>query len=177
MSRQNPENVRCYFDMNIDNRPAGRVVFQLYEQLAPQTTENFRALCTGEKGNGAFGGPLHYKGGYFHRIIPGFVLQGGDITQGDGTGGASVFGGPFKDESFAVQHDKPFLLSMANAGPDTNTSQFFITVCPAPWLNEKHCVFGEVVDGYEVLQRIEDVGTPTGKPYKRVVIAECGQLY
>lgn len=176
METQNPKLLHCFLDVNIDNRPAGRVVFELYVHLAPQTCENFRALCTGEKGKGAYGGPLHYKGSSFHRIIPGFVLQGGDITHGDGTGGESIYGDPFKDESFLLKHDKPYLLSMANRGHDSNTSQFFITAAPAPWLDGHHCVFGKVIEGFDVLQMMEVVGTPGGRPYKRVVTADCGQL-
>uniref|UniRef100_A0A0G4H2N5 Peptidyl-prolyl cis-trans isomerase n=1 Tax=Chromera velia CCMP2878 TaxID=1169474 RepID=A0A0G4H2N5_9ALVE len=165
-----------FFDIDIGNQKAGRVVLTLYNDLLPKTTENFRALCTGEKGAGTEGKALHFKGSKFHRIIPGFMCQGGDFTRGNGTGGESIYGRKFADEGFPVKHDKPYLLSMANAGPNTNGSQFFITVAATPWLDGKHVVFGEVKDGASVVQQMEECGSRSGTTSKPVVISDCGQL-
>ena len=162
---------KCFFDITVNNKRLGRIVFELYSDIVPITAENFRCLCTGEKGNG-----LHYKGCGFHRVIPEFMLQGGDFTNHNGTGGRSIYGSRFNDENFIKKHEKPGLLSMANAGKNTNGSQFFITTVPCPWLDGKHCVFGEVVEGMNVVSQIESLGTQSGKPKAKIIIADCGQL-
>ena len=167
---------RVYFDVEIGGELAGRVVMGLYGKIVPKTVENFRALCAGGSGATAEGIPLHFKGSTFHRIIPDFMIQGGDFTNGDGTGGASIYGQKFKDENFKLKHKSAGLLSMANAGKDTNGSQFFITTKETPWLDGKHVVFGEVVEGMEVVRKIEAVGSPSGAPSKRVVIVDSGEL-
>ena len=163
--------------MSIGGRSAGRIEMILRSDVVPKTAENFRALCTGEKGTGASGKPLHYKGSKFHRVIQNFMLQGGDFTRGDGRGGESIYGSKFKDENFKFQHDRPFLLSMANAGPNTNGSQFFITTVPTPHLDGKHCVFGYVVSGAETVKAVEAVGdSRSGATSAEVLITDCGQL-
>lgn len=140
--------------------------------------ENFRALCTGEKGASKYGAPLHYKGCKFHRIIPGFMLQGGDITRGNGTGGESIYGRRFRDENFELKHTEPGLLSMANSGENTNNSQFFITTAKTPWLDGKHVVFGRLIgeNTLDLLKKLESYGSKDGKVSASVVIANCGQL-
>ncbi|KJA23928.1 hypothetical protein HYPSUDRAFT_184637 [Hypholoma sublateritium FD-334 SS-4] len=166
-----------YFDINIGDKPTGRIVFSLYSDLVPKTAENFRALCTGEKGIGSAGKLLSYKGSGFHRVIKGFMCQGGDFTNGNGTGGESIYGEKFEDEAFSVKHTKPFLLSMANAGPNTNGSQFFITVAPTSHLDGKHVVFGEVIKGKSIVRQIENYPTSTGDvPTTPITIADCGIL-
>ncbi|CAB4427007.1 unnamed protein product [Rhizophagus irregularis] len=170
-------SVRCFFDIDIGDVREGRIVFELFDDLIPNTVENFRALCTGEKGIGKSGYPLHYKGSTFHRVIKGFMIQGGDFTRGDGTGGESIYGDKFDDESFDVKHDEPFLLSMANAGPNTNGSQFFITTGKATHLDDKHVIFGIVLKGKSVVRAIENNPTGTNdKPIKKVTIVDCGEL-
>lgn len=165
---------KVFFDITIGQSDAGRVIFELYNDIVPITAENFRCLCTGEK---SFNGKqLTYKGSYFHRIIPNFMCQGGDFTAGNGTGGMSIYGSKFNDENFNVKHNKEGLLSMANAGKNTNGSQFFITTVPCPWLDGKHVVFGEVVEGLQVIKKLEDLGTENGTPKKTVCIKDCGQL-
>ncbi|KAL9064742.1 MAG: hypothetical protein Q9161_008671 [Pseudevernia consocians] len=164
-----PKTSKVYFDLTVNNGPPARVVFELYSDVVPITAENFRALCTNEKGFG-------YKGSSFHRIIPGFMLQGGDFTRGNGTGGKSIYGDKFKDENFKLIHDKPYLLSMANSGPNTNGSQFFITTVPTPHLNGKHTVFGKVIEGSEFVDAIEGVGSSDGTPNSKVLIQDCGSL-
>ncbi|MFN9660048.1 MAG: peptidylprolyl isomerase [Cyanobacteriota bacterium] len=167
-------NPHVFFDISVDGTPAGRLIFELFADVVPKTAENFRALCTGEKGLGHSGKPLSYKGSAFHRIIPDFMCQGGDFTAGNGTGGESIYGKKFEDENFQLQHTKAGLLSMANAGPNTTGSQFFITTAVTPWLDGKHVVFGQLREGTEVLQAIEARGSRSGKPSATVVIEDCG---
>ncbi|TEA14902.1 Peptidyl-prolyl cis-trans isomerase D [Colletotrichum sidae] len=168
---------RVFFDVTIGGKAAGRITMELYSDLVPKTAENFRSLCTGEKGLGKTGKPLHYKGSGFHRVIKQFMIQGGDFTAGNGTGGESIYGDKFEDEAFPLKHERPFLLSMANAGPNTNGSQFFITTVPTPHLDNKHVVFGEVLNGKSIVRQIENLKTETGdKPLKDAVIADCGEL-
>ncbi len=162
-------NPRCFFDMSADGSPVGRLVFEVNEDVVPKTAENFRALCTHEKGFG-------YKNSTFHRVIPNFMCQGGDFTNHNGTGGKSIYGAKFADENFELKHTDSGLLSMANAGPGTNGSQFFITTAKTPWLDGKHVVFGKLVEGMEVLQKIEALGSQSGATSKRVMIDNCGQL-
>ena len=169
-------NPRVFFDITIGDRKAGRLVFELFADVVPKTAENFRALCTGEKGMGQSGKPLHYKGSRFHRIIQQFMCQGGDFTRGNGTGGESIYGNKFADENFKLKHTGPGLLSMANAGPNTNGSQFFITTVVTSWLDGKHCVFGKVVEGMDVLNEMEKVGSRSGSTSADVTIADCGEL-
>ncbi|KAF4655947.1 hypothetical protein FOL47_009210 [Perkinsus chesapeaki] len=169
-------NPIVYFDITIGGVPNGRITFELFADVVPKTAENFRCLCTGEKGIGKSGKALCYKGSSFHRIIKEFMCQGGDFTAGNGTGGESIYGGKFNDESFKIHHSGPGDLSMANAGRNTNGSQFFITTIKCSWLDGKHVVFGKVKDGMDVVKKMESVGSSSGKTSKPVVIADCGQL-
>jgi peptidylprolyl isomerase len=165
-----------FFDMTVGGQPAGRITFELFADKVPKTAENFRALCTGEKGVGRSGKPLHYKGSAFHRVIPNFMCQGGDFTRGNGTGGESIYGEKFPDENFLLKHKGEGILSMANAGPNTNGSQFFICTVETSWLDGKHVVFGRVVDGMDIVKNIEAVGSQSGQTKKPVVVANCGEL-
>ncbi len=172
-------NPRVFFDMSIGERDVGRITMHLYANIAPKTAENFRALCAGDSGKVAksTGQPLHYKGCSFHRVIRNFMLQGGDFTMHNGTGGESIYGEKFADENFLLKHSQPGLLSMANAGPGTNGSQFFITTVATPHLDGKHVVFGRVMDGMEIVKEIEALETDKGdKPLESVVIRDCGVL-
>jgi len=171
-------NPRVYFDIEIGGKKIGRITMELFLNKVPKTAENFRALCTGEKGMGKSGKPLHYKGSTFHRIIPGFMCQGGDFTKGNGTGGESIYGTKFPDEwdNGYIPHTSPGLLSCANSGPNTNGSQFFMTVANTRWLDRKHVVFGMVEDGINVLEEIEKNGGSLGKPSQIVVISDCGEI-
>ncbi|KAG6434225.1 hypothetical protein SASPL_105848 [Salvia splendens] len=169
-------NPKVFFDILIGKAKTGRIVMELFADTTPKTAENFRALCTGEKGIGSSGKPLHFKGSTFHRIIPRFMCQGGDFTRGNGTGGESIYGAKFADENFTLKHTKPGLLSMANSGKNTNGSQFFITTATTSWLDGKHVVFGEVVDGYNVVKEMEKVGSDAGTPSSTVLIEDCGQI-
>jgi len=163
------ENPKVFFDMDVGGEDAGRITFELRADVAPKTAENFRALCTGEKGFG-------YKGSPFHRVIPQFMCQGGDFTNQNGTGGKSIYGNKFDDEDFSLPHTGKGILSMANAGPNTNGSQFFICTVDTPWLDGKHCVFGKVVDGLDVVDAIEEVGSQSGATSKSVTVRDCGEL-
>lgn len=167
---------RVWFEMAIDGFSVGRMVFELYSDVVPRTAENFRCLCTGEKGRGHSGKQLTFMGSKFHRIIPGFMCQGGDFTHGTGTGGESIYGGKFADENFKMEHTKPGILSMANSGPNTNGSQFFICTRKTPHLDGKHVVFGELVEGMEVLLEIEKEGSQSGKTSSKVTIRDCNEV-
>ena len=166
---------KVFFDITIGGSPAGRIEMELFDDT-PNTSENFRALCTGEKGVGKLGKNLHFKGSKFHRVIKGFMAQGGDFTAGNGTGGESIYGTKFRDENFNHKHTGPGMLSMANAGPNTNGSQFFICFDAFPHLDNKHVVFGRVSNGMDVVAAMEAVGSQSGATSSPVAIADSGQL-
>jgi peptidylprolyl isomerase len=162
---------QVFFDITIDGKPAGRIIFGLFGDVTPKTVENFRSLAKGDKGK-----PLSYKDTCFHRIIPNFMIQGGDTTNFNGTGGESIYGSKFDDENFTLKHTDAGMLSMANAGPNTNSSQFFITTVKTPWLDGKHVVFGKVTSGMELVQKIEALGSSDGTPSAQVCISNSGEL-
>jgi len=165
------ENPKVAIDVSIGGEPAGTVEMELFADVVPKTAENFRVLCSGEKGE-----DMRYAGSPFHRVIPEFMIQGGDFTNGNGTGGKSIYGDKFADENFDLKHTEAGLLSMANAGPNTNGSQFFITVAPTPWLDGKHVVFGKVIGGMDVIDKIEAQGSRSGRTKQPVVLEDCRVL-
>lgn len=160
---------RVFFDIQANGTPLGKIIMELRSDVVPKTAENFRALCTGEKGFG-------YKGSTFHRVIPGFMCQGGDFTNHNGTGGKSIYGNKFEDENFKLKHEGPGILSMANAGPGTNGSQFFLCTAKTDWLDGKHVVFGKVVEGLDVVKKVEGYGSQSGKTSAKITVADSGQL-
>ncbi|KAL3580777.1 hypothetical protein D5086_018612 [Populus alba] len=168
---------RVYLDIDIDGQRQGRIVIGLYGKVVPKTVENFRALCTGKKHKGASGKALHYKGIPFHRIISGFMIQGGDVVYGDGRGSDSIYGSVFPDENFKIKHSHAGVVSMVNSGPNSNGSQFFITTIKTSWLDGEHVVFGKVIQGMDIVYAIEGgAGTYSGKPRKKVIIADSGEI-
>jgi len=167
--KEGRKNPKVFFDIRIGSQYAGRILMELRADVVPLTAENFRCLCTHEKGYG-------YRGSTFHRIIPQFMCQGGDFTNHNGTGGKSIYGRKFDDENFKLKHTNPGMLSMANSGPNTNGSQFFLTTERTEWLDDKHVVFGQVKEGFEVVKKVEAIGSKDGKPRQKVVISDCGEL-
>ena len=170
------KNPRVYMDISINGSAVGRLIIKLFRDIVPKTCENFRALCTGEKGLGVGGYPLNYQGTYFHNVRPGFVCQGGDFVTGNGIGGPSIYGSFFEDENHNISHSERGILSMVNKGPNTNGSQFFITFTDTKWLDKKHVAFGKVLNATDILKQIENCGTPSGVTTKLIKIEKCGQL-
>jgi len=175
-NEQKQGNPKVFLEISISSESVGRIVIELFADIVPKTAENFRALCTGEKGIGQKGKQLCFKGSSFHRVIKGFMIQGGDFTAGNGTGGESIYGREFQDENFQLQHTVPGTLSMANAGPNTNGSQFFITTVKTGHLDGKHVVFGKVVDGFDIVIQIENQQTKNERPLKPCLILSCGEV-
>jgi len=169
------DNPKVFFDITAGGSAIGRIVMELRADVVPKTAENFRSLCVGDK-KGADGKALTYKGSSFHRVIPNFMCQGGDFTNHNGTGGVSIYGAKFADENFKLKHTGPGILSMANAGPGTNGSQFFLCTVKTEWLDGKHVVFGQVVEGLDIVKKIESFGSQSGKTSKQIVVANSGQL-
>ncbi len=168
---------RVFLDIKIGDVPVGELVIELRQDIVGKTCENFRALCTGEKGFDTNSGkPLCYKGCSVHRVVPGMVCQGGDIINDDGTGGTSIYGGSFEDECFTLRHTGRGVVSMVNSGPDSNRSQFFISFATNDWMDDAHVVFGYVVEGMHVLQKIENAGSANGRPTMPITIMSCGEL-
>ena len=168
---RDPKNPKVFLQVSRDGQPLGNMVFELYKNHCPKTAENFRSLCAGDNTKG-----YTYKKSHFHRIIGGFMAQGGDFTHGNGTGGLSIYGAKFPDENMKLRHTKKGMLSMANAGPNTNGSQFFITFAPTDWLDGYHCVFGEIIEGDSILRQLELAGTRSGTPTSKIVIEDCGEV-
>jgi len=173
-----PHRPRCFLDIQISGKDVGKIIIELFENIVPKTVANFRHLCIGDKGiEPNTGKPRHFVNSIFHRVIKGFMIQGGDFTAGNGTGGGSIYGDTFEDENFLVSHNQAGLLSMANAGPNTNSSQFFITCDATPWLNGKHVVFGRVIQGMNIVRAIESIPVQANKkPEFPVSIIRCGDL-
>ncbi|MCL4123728.1 UNVERIFIED_CONTAM: hypothetical protein GTU68_057884 [Idotea baltica] len=169
VSAQSKNLPKIFFEVESDGKPLGKITMELRSDVVPKTAENFLQLCTGEQGYG-------FKGSIFHRVIPDFMLQGGDFTAGNGTGGKSIYGAKFRDENFTLKHTEPGLLSMANSGPNTNGSQFFITTVPCPWLDGKHVVFGSVTDGMDVVKAVEKLGSRSGRTRGTITIKDCNKL-
>eukprot|EP01053_Blabericola_migrator_P003092 Blabericola_migrator_1__3091@NODE_18_length_22925_cov_118_464826_g15_i0_p15_GENE_NODE_18_length_22925_cov_118_464826_g15_i0NODE_18_length_22925_cov_118_464826_g15_i0_p15_ORF_typecomplete_len192_score29_93Pro_isomerase/PF00160_21/3_4e55_NODE_18_length_22925_cov_118_464826_g15_i01524215817 len=174
--KRHPDNPVVFFDISIGGVAVGRILMELFKDVCPKTAENFRQLCTGEHVINKV--PQGYKGCSFHRVIKDFVVQGGDFVHNDGTGNLSIYGSAFNDENFRLGHDKPGLLSMANSGPDTNGSQFFITCQPCEWLNGKNVVFGQVLNepSMLVVRKIEYTPAVSDKPKLSIIITQCGEM-
>lgn len=167
---------KVFLDISIDNNKIGRIVIELYADKVPRTCDNFRVLCTGEKGVGRSGSKLHFKGCKFHKIIPNFIIQSGDFITNDGSSNESIYGKAFEDENFSISHNEPGIVSMANSGRNTNGGQFFITLTPATWLDHKNVAFGKVIEGMNIVQQIGETGTKSGTPTKTVEISDCGEM-